>query len=253
MCYFYPVYDIIYLNLNLLARWSDRMAKILVCDDEKSILNMLKMVLEKEKYEVMCAENGKDVIEVLKKQIPDLIILDVMLPDESGFDILKKIAPLYKVPIIMLTAKNDIVDKVIGLEFGADDYITKPFDTRELIARVKALLRRIEEVKLNKNSYAFGDLIVNFDQGIVKKRGEIINLTPKEFVLLKALIDANGNVLTREELLDKVWGYDYYGDTRVVDINILRLRKKIEDDTQNPKYIQTVYGFGYKFDMGNNL
>lgn len=223
------------------------MAKILVCDDEKSILNMLKMLLEKEKYEVICVENGKEVIEVLKNQIPDLIILDVMLPDESGFDILKKISPMYKIPIIMLTAKNDIIDKVLGLEFGADDYITKPFDTRELIARVKALLRRMEEVKVNKNIYSFGELTVNFDQKIVKKKGKIVNLTPKEFDLLKVLIEAKGSVLTRDELLDKVWGYDYYGDTRTVDIHILRLRKKIEDDTQRPTYIQTVFGFGYKF------
>ncbi|WKV08717.1 response regulator transcription factor [Thermoanaerobacterium sp. CMT5567-10] len=223
------------------------MAKILVCDDEKSILNMLKMLLEKEKYEVICVENGKEVIEVLKNQILDLIILDVMLPDESGFDILKKISPMYKIPIIMLTAKNDIIDKVLGLEFGADDYITKPFDTRELIARVKALLRRMEEVKVNKNIYSFGELTVNFDQKIVKKKGKIVNLTPKEFDLLKVLIEAKGSVLTRDELLDKVWGYDYYGDTRTVDIHVLRLRKKIEDDTQRPTYIQTVFGFGYKF------
>lgn len=223
------------------------MKKILICDDEKSILNMLEILLKKEGYEVICAQNGTEAIEKVRLANPNLIILDVMLPDISGFDILKNITPICKIPVIMLTAKSDVIDKVLGLEFGADDYITKPFDTRELIARVKALLRRMEDVKQKISIFSYKDLTINFDQKLVKINDKIINLTPKEFALLKTLIEANGNVLSREELLDKVWGYDYYGDTRTVDIHILRLRRKIEDNNQLPKYIGTVFGFGYKF------
>jgi DNA-binding response OmpR family regulator len=222
------------------------MKKILVCDDENSLLNMLSIILKKEGYDVICAQNGKEIIEKLKENIPDLIVLDVMLPDVNGFDILKTISSKYKIPILMLTAKSDIIDKVLGLEFGADDYITKPFDTREFLARVKALLRRMEEVKKISTTFSYKELFVDFDQKVVKKSGNPLNLTPKEFELLKVLIEAKGTVLSRDELLDRVWGYDYCGDTRTVDIHILRLRKKIEDDVSNPVYILTVYGFGYK-------
>lgn len=222
------------------------MKKILVCDDENSLLNMLSIILKKEGYDVICTQNGKEIIEKLKENIPDLIVLDVMLPDVNGFDILKTISSKYKIPILMLTAKSDIIDKVLGLEFGADDYITKPFDTREFLARVKALLRRMEEVKKISTTFSYKELFVDFDQRVVKKSGNPLNLTPKEFELLKVLIEAKGTVLSRDELLDRVWGYDYCGDTRTVDIHILRLRKKIEDDVSNPVYILTVYGFGYK-------
>ncbi|KHO61547.1 XRE family transcriptional regulator [Thermoanaerobacter sp. YS13] len=222
------------------------MKKILVCDDENSLLNMLSIILKKEGYDVICTQNGKEIIEKLKENIPDLIVLDVMLPDVNGFDILKTISPKYKIPILMLTAKSDIIDKVLGLEFGADDYITKPFGTREFLARVKALLRRMEEVKKISTTFSYKELFVDFDQRVVKKSGNPLNLTPKEFELLKVLIEAKGAVLSRDELLDRVWGYDYCGDTRTVDIHILRLRKKIEDDVSNPVYILTVYGCGYK-------
>jgi len=222
------------------------MKKILVCDDENSLLNMLSIILKKEGYDVICTQNGKEIIEKLKENIPDLIVLDVMLPDVNGFDILKTISSKYKIPILMLTAKSDIIDKVLGLEFGADDYITKPFDTREFLARVKALLRRMEEVKKISTTFIYKELFVDFGQRVVKKSGNPLNLTPKEFELLKVLIEAKGTVLSRGELLDRVWGYDYCGDTRTVDIHILRLRKKIEDDVSNPVYILTVYGFGYK-------
>lgn len=224
------------------------MKKILVCDDEISILNMIKIFLTKEGYEVITANCGREALSLISSKSPDLIILDVMLPDINGFDILKTISTKYKIPVIMLTAKSDTVDKILGLEFGADDYVTKPFDMRELSARIKALLRRMEDVQnYSSNIFSYNGLEIDFNEKIVKKGNQIINLTPKEFELLKIFTLSKGGVLTREELLNKVWGYDFYGDTRTVDIQIARLRKKIEDDPSNPKYIITVFGFGYKF------
>lgn len=224
------------------------MKKILVCDDEISILNMVKIFLSKEGYEVITANCGREALSLISSKNPDLIILDVMLPDINGFDILKTISAKYKIPVIMLTAKSDTVDKILGLEFGADDYVTKPFDMRELSARIKALLRRMEDVQnYSSNIFSYNGLEIDFNEKTVKKRNQIINLTPKEFELLKIFTLSKGGVLTREELLNKVWGYDFYGDTRTVDIQIARLRKKIEDDPSNPEYIITVFGFGYKF------
>lgn len=224
------------------------MKKILVCDDEISILNMIKIFLTKEGYEVITANCGREALSLISSKSPDLIILDVMLPDINGFDILKTISAKYKIPVIMLTAKSDTVDKILGLEFGADDYVTKPFDMRELSARIKALLRRMEDVQnYSSNIFSYNGLEIDFNEKTVKKRDRIINLTPKEFELLKIFTLSKGGVLTREELLNKVWGYDFYGDTRTVDIQIARLRKKIEDDPSNPEYIITVFGFGYKF------
>jgi DNA-binding response OmpR family regulator len=223
------------------------MKKILICDDEESILNMLELNLKREGYAILRACNGQTVLDTLKKDIPDLIILDIMLPDMSGIDLLKKISPVYRVPVIMLTAKSDIVDKVMGLEFGADDYITKPFDIRELVARMKAALRRMEEVRGCGTVFTHGELTINADERVVKKNNRIIDLTSREFDILLTLIQSKGVVFTREKLLVLVWGYDYYGDTRSVDIQITRLRKKLEDDPQNPQYIITVFGMGYKF------
>lgn len=224
------------------------MKKILVCDDEISILNMVKIFLSKEGYEVITANCGREALSLISSKNPDLIILDVMLPDINGFDILKTISAKYKIPVIMLTAKSDTVDKILGLEFGADDYVTKPFDMRELSARIKALLRRMEDVQnYSSNIFSYNGLEIDFNEKTVKKGDRIINLTPKEFELLKIFTLSKGGVLTREELLNKVWGYDFYGDTRTVDIQIARLRKKIEDDPSNPEYIITVFGFGYKF------
>ena len=225
-----------------------KLKKILVCDDEISILNMIKIFLTKEGYEVITANCGREALSLISSKSPDLIVLDVMLPDINGFDILKTISTKYKIPVIMLTAKSDTVDKILGLEFGADDYVTKPFDMRELSARIKALLRRMEDVQnYSSNIFSYNGLEIDFNEKTVKKGNQIINLTPKEFELLKIFTLSKGGVLTREELLNKVWGYDFYGDTRTVDIQIARLRKKIEDDPSNPKYIITVFGFGYKF------
>ncbi len=225
-----------------------KLKKILVCDDEISILDMVKIFLTKEGYEVITANCGGEALSLISSKSPDLIILDVMLPDINGFDILKTISTKYKIPVIMLTAKSDTVDKILGLEFGADDYVTKPFDMRELSARIKALLRRMEDVQnYSSNIFSYNGLEIDFNEKTVKKGSRIINLTPKEFELLKILTSSKGGVLTREELLNKVWGYDFYGDTRTVDIQIARLRKKIEDDPSSPEYIITVFGFGYKF------
>ena len=224
------------------------MKKILICDDEESILSMVSLFLKREGYNVITAEDGKTAIEKLEKENPDLLILDVMLPDISGFDILKIIAPKYKIPTIMLTAKSDIVDKVLGLEFGADDYITKPFDMRELSARIKALIRRMDDTEEKREKpFSYKDLEIDFDKKVVKRSGKVLNLTVKEFQLLKFLASSKGRVVTREEILDKVWGYDYFGDTRTVDVHIVRLRKKVEVDPSNSEYINTVFGFGYKF------
>lgn len=222
--------------------------KILVCDDEKSIRSMLKLVLSKEGYSVYEAATGSEVVDKLKNDKFDLLILDVMLPDISGFDVLKAIMQI-KLPVIMLTAKNDVIDKVLGLEFGADDYITKPFDTRELLARIKALLRRIEDVNSHEKKelkFEYDKLQIDFSNNIVKIDGKAINLTPKEFHILQCLVESNGATVSRDELLNKVWGYDYYGDARCVDIHIARLRKKLEEDPSDSKYIVTVFGFGYR-------
>lgn len=224
------------------------MTKILVIDDEQAILDLIELILKREKFQVATASDGKSGLRVFESFNPDLVILDIMLPDTSGHEVCKEISKRRKTPVIMLTAKDDIVDKVLGLELGADDYMTKPFDARELIARIKAVLRRLarnDEVKENK----VGDyeLMVDLENKTVLKRGSLVELTPKEYELLEVFIRNPQRVFSREELLQKVWGYDFMGDTRVVDICITRLRKKIEDDNSNPKHIITVYGFGYRY------
>jgi len=223
------------------------MKKILICDDEPSILHMLQLFLKKEGYDVYTVSEGNKVLEAIDRFQPDLLLLDIMLPDISGLDVLKSIGQKYKLPTIMLTAKNDVIDKILGLEFGADDYVTKPFDIRELAARIRALMRRVEEVKeASTPVYTFKSLVIDWDKKTVARDGHQIHLTPKEFELLRVLAANPGKVISREKLLDSVWGYDYYGDTRVVDLQILRLRKKLELDPTNPEYIITVFGFGYK-------
>ena len=224
------------------------MAKILVIDDEQAILDLIEMILKKENFQVAIASDGKSGLQLFESFNPDLVILDIMLPDTSGHEVCKEISQRRKTPVIMLTARDDIVDKVLGLELGADDYITKPFDARELIARIKAVLRRLarnEEVRENK----VGDyeLMVDLENRTVMKRGNLVELTLKEYELLEVLIRNPRKVFSREELLRKVWGYDFMGDTRVVDICITRLRKKIEDDSSNPRHIITIYGFGYRY------
>lgn len=225
--------------------------KILVVDDEDNILELLKFNLENNSYKVVTASNGDEALKLARSEEPNLILLDLMLPGLDGYELCKEIrrdVNLSHTPIIMITAKSEELDKILGLELGADDYITKPFDTRELIARVKAVLRRVEKYdELPTKIVQHYDLTIDLENRIVKKNGINIELTLKEYELLEVFARNPQKVFSREELLQKAWGYDFMGDTRAVDICITRLRKKIEEDSSNPKHIITVYGFGYRF------
>lgn len=223
--------------------------KVLVVDDEKSISDILKFNLQKEGYEVNVAFDGEEAIHKVYQTEPDLILLDIMLPKMDGFQVCKKIRENFNTPILMLTAKEEEVDKVLGLELGADDYITKPFSMRELLARVKANIRRIAVMPSNDrgNIINSGELSIDLNKYEVKKGTQIIELTLREFELLKYLATQEEQVFTREQLLEEVWGYEYYGDIRTVDVTVRRLREKIEDHSSNPKYILTKRGVGYYF------
>ena len=221
--------------------------KVLVVDDEQSICELIKLDLEFEGYIVETAFDGREALEKVESFQPDLIILDVMLPYISGYELCRKFNEKYNIPIILLTAKTDIVDKVLGLELGADDYITKPFDNRELLARVRALIRRSSQVppgddKVIQN----GGLVIIPNERKVLVDNEEIHLTPKEYDLLFLLSQNPEQVFPRETLLEKIWGYDYFGDTRTVDMHVQRVRKKLGDNSSNPKYLQTIFGVGYK-------
>ncbi|MEI3611134.1 response regulator YycF [Pseudogracilibacillus sp. SO30301A] len=223
--------------------------KILVVDDEKPIADILKFNLEKEGYEVVCAFDGDDAIELAEKENPDLILLDIMLPGKDGNEVCREIRKTKNMPIIMLTAKDSEIDKVLGLELGADDYVTKPFSNRELIARVKANLRRqqqvVDENVENKKDIIIGNLTIHPEAYSVSRDGEHIDLTHREFELFYYLARHIGQVMTREHLLETVWGYDYFGDVRTVDVTVRRLREKIEEDPSNPLLIVTRRGVGY--------
>jgi len=222
--------------------------KILIVDDEKPIVDSIKYTLYKEGYDVVVAYDGEDALEKFKKENPDLIILDIMLPKLSGLEVCRIIRRTSNVPIIMLTAKGEDMDKVIGLELGADDYVSKPFSLRELVARIKAILRRTK-LPVNsskaKEKLEFDDVVIDIKGRIVTKKGVQVELSPKEFDLLVTLAENEGRVMSREYLLSHVWGEDFYGDDRTVDVHIRWLREKLEDDPSNPKYIQTVRGIGY--------
>lgn len=224
--------------------------KILVVDDEKPIADILQFNLKKEGYDVYCAYDGNKALEMVEEIKPDLILLDIMLPQRDGMEVCREVRKKYEMPIIMLTAKDSEIDKVLGLELGADDYVTKPFSSRELIARVKANLRRHQHTAAqaeldDSNEISVGSLIIHPDAYIVSKRGEKIELTHREFELLHYLAKHIGQVMTREHLLQTVWGYDYYGDVRTVDVTIRRLREKIEDNPSHPTWIVTRRGVGY--------
>lgn len=226
--------------------------KIFVVEDEKSISDIIKYNLTKEGYSVETAFDGEEALRKVFELNPDLILLDIMLPKVDGFQICKKVRESLSVPILMLTAKEEEVDKVLGLELGADDYITKPFGMRELIARIKANIRRIDLSNIQDdgkgfNILDFGALTVNLSKYEVLKNNDTIELTLREFELLKYLSEQESQVFTREKLLEEVWGYEYYGDIRTVDVTIRRLREKIEDDSSNPQYIMTKRGIGYYF------
>lgn len=221
---------------------------ILVVEDEKPIAEILKVNLVKNGYKVINAFDGEKALEIALSTELDLILLDVMLPKMDGFTVCKKVRETLSTPIIMLTARAEEVDKVLGLELGADDYITKPFSLRELMARVKANLRRLALATPDTNEpLVFSELEINIERYEVKKRGTVIDLTYREFELLKYLATQKGKIFSREHLLNKVWDYEYVGDDRTVDVTIRRLREKIEDDPSNPVYILTKRGVGYYF------
>ncbi|MBZ4663835.1 MAG: response regulator transcription factor [Caloramator sp.] len=224
--------------------------KILIIDDELHIVELIKYNLEMNGYNVYYALNGTEGINIAYEKKPDLILLDIMLPEIDGFEVCKKIKrddELSNIPIIMLTAKGEEFDKILGLELGADDYITKPFSVRELVARIKVVLRRNTKDEKQQNVITIGSLTIDLERHEVIKDGKKIELTLKEFELLKLLVLNKGKVMTRDFLLDRIWGYEYYGETRTVDVHIRHLRQKIEDDDKNPRYIETVRGIGYKF------
>ncbi len=241
--------------------------KVLIIEDEAAIADILEYGLMNEGYLTSKAHSGREGLQQLKQFAPDLLLLDWMLPDCSGLDICKTVTASYNIPILMITAKSDITDKILGLEFGADDYITKPFDLREVIARIRTILRRVDaanrgffeghELRLEQEHKLVSSTLQQIDQQLirfgmievdvsnreVRKAGQVIELTPKEFDLLLKLCSNRGKVFSRTELLDKVWGYDYAGDTRTVDTHIQRLRKKLDAG----EWILTVFSIGYKF------
>ncbi len=231
---------------------------ILIVDDEKPIVDILVYNLQKEGYNTLEANDGEEAINIAFEKNPDLILLDIMLPKVDGLTVCKKIRNSFNMPIIMISAKDEEIDKILGLELGADDYITKPFSVRELVARVKANLRKAgasvkapetpktgEQRVDEDHILELGELSINLDKFEVKVRGTVIDLTLREFEVLRYLANQPGQVITREVLLEKVWGYEYYGDIRTVDVTIRRIREKIEIDTSSPKILITKRGVGY--------
>jgi len=229
--------------------------KILIVDDEKNIVDILKFNLKKEGFETVEAYDGEHALQVAASEKPDLILLDIMLPKMDGFTVCRKLRQTMSTPILMLTARAEEVDKVLGLELGADDYITKPFSQRELMARVKANLRRAvneESVKGAGNVLKCGDLTIDLDRYEVKRADVAIELTLREFELVKFLAMQHNQIFSRETLLEKVWGYEYYGDVRTVDVTVRRIREKLEKDPGNPEYLMTKRGVGYYFNKQEN-
>ena len=233
--------------------------RILIVDDEKPIIDILDYNLKKEGYETIEANDGRTAIEIAFDQKPDLVLLDLMLPKVDGLTVCKKIRDSLNIPIIMISARTEEIDKILGLELGADDYITKPFSVRELMARVKANLRKAEvnntnipkveeipaKVEEKDKIIEIGEIYINLDKFEVRVRNKPIELTLREFEVLRYLANQPGQVVTREALLEKVWGYEYYGDIRTVDVTIRRIREKIEIDTSSPKLLITKRGVGY--------
>jgi two-component system OmpR family response regulator len=230
--------------------------KVLIVEDDQTLLEVLQYNLSKEGYKVLAATGGVQALEVARQQEPDLIVLDIMLPDLDGFEVCRILRKEMTMPILMLTAKVGEVDKIVGLELGADDYMTKPFSLRELLARIRAMLRRTEIIHQDllakeggsPHSLKSGNLEIDFTRHQVKLGDSLLNLTPKGFDLLAFLVRNRGRAFTREQLLEKVWGYDYVGDTRTVDVHIRWLRREIEAEPDSPCRLLTVHGVGYKFE-----
>lgn len=223
---------------------------ILVVDDEANVVELLRYNLEQQGFEVIDASNGNEALDAIEKEHPDIVLLDVVLPGSgpSGIEVMKTLRHNNnKTPIIMVTAKGEEIDRVLGLEMGCDDYVSKPFSPRELVARVKAVLRRTSDHMEEKDEISFDSLSINLVKHEVRKNGEIVDLKPKEFDLLRMMATNPGRVFTRDYLLEQLWGYDYLGDTRTVDVHMRRLRQKIEDNPAKPRQLKTVHGIGYKF------
>jgi len=225
--------------------------KILIVDDEKDIVGIIDFNLRKEGYETICAYDGEEGLKLALSENPALILLDIMMPKMDGFEVCRAVREKSQTPIIMLTARAEEVDKVLGLELGADDYVTKPFSFRELMARIKANIRRQgheEPANGDSEQMVFGDLVIDLKKVEIRKRGEPMELTFREFELVKFLSARKGQVFSREELMEKVWGYEYYGDLRTVDVTVRRLRSKLEDMPDSPRYIMTRRSVGYYFE-----
>jgi DNA-binding response OmpR family regulator len=232
--------------------------KILIVEDELVLRETLAYNLEKQGYAVSSTDNGQDAVRIAEAESPNLILLDIMLPGLDGFEVCRILRQEYNAPIIMLTARDDEVDKIVGLEVGADDYLTKPFSMRELLARVKAQLRRVrllreelttDEDETMQESIRIGNLVLNLDRRELLCKGRMVPLKPKEYDLLVYLAQNKGRVLTRDQLLEDAWGWDYTGGSRTVDVHVRWLREKIEDDPANPIHIVTVRGAGYRFEV----
>lgn len=225
------------------------MSKILVVDDERNIVELVRLYMEKDGFETVCAYTGTEAISKFHEENPDLIVLDLMLPEMDGWQVCREIRKTSQVPIIMLTAKSETFDKVLGLELGADDYMTKPFEAKELIARVKAVLRRSQNTEPpQQNEVSFKNISVNIENYELYIFGEQVDAPPKEIELLYFLASNPNRVYTREQLLEEVWGFDYFGDSRTVDVHIKRLREKIEG-AEDGWQLKTVWGVGYKFEI----
>lgn len=222
-------------------------SKILIVDDDKNICEIVRLYLLKEGYEVKCAYAGKQALKMIEEEKPSAVILDIMLPEIDGIEILKQMRQTTKIPVIMLTAKGETIDKILGLELGADDYVVKPFEPKELIARVKAILRRTGAAEEPVSQYSYENLTVNISDYTVLYHGKELEMPPKEIELLYFLASHPNKVFTREQLLEQVWGFEYFGDSRTVDVHVKRIREKMpEEDLWS---IKTVWGIGYKFEV----
>jgi two-component system response regulator RegX3 len=225
------------------------LSRILIVEDEESFSDPLSFLLGKEGFEVEVVDNGLDAITEFDRNGADLVLLDLQLPGQSGTEVCRQLRQRSSVPVIMLTAKDSEIDKVVGLELGADDYVTKPYSSRELVARVRAVLRRqAEPEELISNTVQGGPVRMDVERHVVSVSGAPVSLPLKEFELLEMLLRNSGRVLTRGQLIDRVWGSDYVGDTKTLDVHVKRLRSKIEPDPSNPRYLVTVRGLGYKFE-----
>lgn len=226
------------------------MTRVLVVEDEINLREPLVYLLQKEGYDVIEAEDGNTAVEFFHSHTPDILLLDLMLPGLSGNEVCRQIRTSSEVPIIMLTAKDAEIDKVVGLELGADDYVTKPYSTRELLARMKAVLRRGREVVQSESGLLkAGPVVMDIERHIVTVDGQPIQMPLKEFELLELLMENLNRVLTRGQIIDRVWGSNYFGDTKTLDVHVKRIRSKIEEDPSRPKLLQTVRGLGYKFEI----